>query len=176
MITRTPISTISYNTDYYLYQKLNEKIKSGDIEFFAFIHHLPELDETKAHKHLYIIPSSNIDTFSLQHYLEEIDLSFPDKPLGCLLFRHSKFSDWFLYAIHDKDYLASKNESRLHHYTSDDIVCSSYDYLNELIHISDFAKYKTFARLRESVESGVSFRDLVYNGFIPIQQKPFEIW
>lgn len=171
MITRTAISTISYNTDYYLYQKLNEKIQSGEIEFFCYINHLPEVDEKKAHKHLFVIPSSNIDTFKLQSFLQEIDLSAPDNPpLGCILFRHSKFVDWYLYAIHDKDYLATKNESRAHHYTDSDIVTSSSDYLNELIHSSDFSKYKTFARLRDSVASGVPFRELVYNGFIPIQQ------
>lgn len=171
MVTRSAISTISYNSDYFLYRELSALVVERVIEFFAFVNHLPEEDEKKEHKHLFIIPSSNLDTFTLQKRLQEIDLQNPTMPpLGCILFKHSKFADWYLYCIHDIDYLASKNEMRKYHYTIDDIVSNSADYLNELVHSSDFSKYKTFAKLRDAVSSGVSFRELVYNGFIPVQQ------
>lgn len=171
MITRTAVSTISYNTDHFLIEKLNEKVSLGEIEFFCFINHLPEEDEKKAHKHLFLIPSSTVDTFSLQKFFLEIDITNPDlPPLGCIMFKHSKFSDWYMYALHDKDYLASKCMERKYHYSKDDIFCSSVDYMNELIHTSDFSKFKSFAKFRDAVNADVSFRDLFNNGFIPVQQ------
>lgn len=171
MITRTAISTISYNSDYFLTIKLNELISQGVIEFYSYITHKPEEDEKKEHKHLYIVPSSSIDTFVLQKSLCEIDVANPDMPpLGVLMFRHSKFADWYLYAIHDIDYLSCRGESRKYHYLRDDIISSDDDYFNELVHTSDFSKYKNFSKLRECVASGVSFRELVQNGFVPIQQ------
>lgn len=42
--------------------------------------------------------------------------------------------------------------------------------MNELIHRSDFSKYKVFSKFRESIASGLSFRELFSNGFIPVQQ------
>ena len=72
MITRSNISTISYNTDDFLIFKLNDMIKNHCIEFWAFINHIPEEDERKAHKHLFIIPSGTVDTFALSDILEEI--------------------------------------------------------------------------------------------------------
>ena len=40
MNTRSPIATISYNTDSFLIDNLNALIKEGVIEFYAFISHL----------------------------------------------------------------------------------------------------------------------------------------
>lgn len=171
MNTRSPISTISYNSEQFLIRELNKLIDNKVIEFFAFVYHIPEEDEKKSHRHLFIIPSSQIDTFVLNTLLEELDVDHPDlPPLRCINWCHSKFVDWYLYALHDRDYLASKQESRVYHYSKDDIVCSDWDYMNELIHRSDFSKYKVFAKFRESISSGVSFRELFSNGFIPVQQ------
>ena len=171
MITRTSIATISYNSVPFLVHTLNELIERGVIEFYAFIDHMPESDETKSHKHLFIIPSSNVDTFSLQNQLKEVDLDHPDlPPLGCIMFRHSKFSDWFLYCQHDRDYLAMRGELKEFIYTKDDFIVSDKDYFNELIHTSDFSKFKIFQKLRDAVSSDVSFRDLVSNGFVPVPQ------
>lgn len=49
-------------------------------------------------------------------------------------------------------------------------VVSEYDYFNELIHSCDFSQYTKHKKLREAVQSDVSFRDLFANGFIPVQQ------
>lgn len=171
MNTRSPIATISYNTDSFLIENLNVLIKEGVIEFYAFISHLPEDDEKKIHKHLFVIPSSTIDTFVLNDRLAELDILHPDlPPLGCIRWVHSKFSDWYMYGLHDKDYLASKGESRKYHYDKSDFIVSEYDYFAELIHTSDFSKYKVFNKIRDLVASGVSFRELFSNGFIPVQQ------
>lgn len=171
MRTSTPVSTISYNTDNFLIENLNKFIDDRIIEFWAFINHLPEEDEKKVHKHLYVIPNGLIDTIRLQNLLQEFDLNNPEAlPLGCIRFVHSKFADWFLYAVHDRDYLASKSESRKYHYQKEEIYCSDLDYFSELIHTSDFSKWKTFAKFRDSVQSGVSFKELFANGFVPVQQ------
>ena len=97
MITRSNISTISYNTDDFLTFKLNDMIKNHCIEFWAFINHIPEEDERKEHKHLFIIPSGTVDTFALSDILEEIDFTNPTMPpLGTIFWKHSKFVDWYL--------------------------------------------------------------------------------
>ncbi len=171
MITRSNISTISYNTDDFLIFKLNDMIKNHCIEFWAFINHIPEEDEMKQHKHLFIIPSGTVDTFALSDVLEEIDFTNPSmSPLGTIFWKHSKFVDWYLYSLHDVDYLASKGESRKYHYDKSEFFVSESDYFNELIHSCDFSQYTKHKKLREAVQSDVSFRDLFANGFIPVQQ------
>ena len=87
------LSTISYNTEDYLTAKLDELVITRKIEFYAFIEHLPEDDETKKHKHLLIIPNGTINTDQVQDYLTELDPTKPDgKPLGCIMFRSSTVS------------------------------------------------------------------------------------
>ena len=172
MNTRSPIFTILYNTEQFLIRELNKLIKEDRIiEFYAFIYHYPEEDEKKGHRHLFVIPSTTVDTFSLNERLKQIDVKCPDNaPLGCISWCHSKFADWFLYVLHDSDYLATKCESCKFHYEKQEIVVSDYDYFNELIHRCDFSKYKSFAKFRDMIQSGVGFRELFSNGFIPIQQ------
>lgn len=171
MITRTSIATISYNSVPFLVHTLDDLIASGVIEFYAFVDHLPESDETKSHKHLFIVPSSNVDTFSLQNQLKEVDLEHPDlPPLGCIMFRHSKFADWFMYCQHDRDYLSMRGEVKEFIYSKDDFIVSDRDYFNELIHTSDFSKFKIFQKLRDAVSADVSFKELVSNGFVPVPQ------
>lgn len=171
MITRTSIATISYNSVPFLVHTLDDLIADGVIEFYAFVDHLPESDETKSHKHLFIVPSSNIDTFSLQNQLKEVDLEHPDlPPLGCIMFRHSKFADWFMYCQHDRDYLSMRGEVKEFIYSKDDFIVSDRDYFNELIHTSDFSKFKIFQKLRDAVNADVSFKELVSNGFVPVPQ------
>lgn len=171
MNTRSPIATISYNTNSFLIKELNSLIADKLIEFWAFVEHVPEEDEKKIHKHLYVVPSSTVDTFRINERLSELDVNNPNlPPLGCIRWVHSKFVDWYLYALHDRDYLATKQEERKYHYEKSDIVVSDSDYFNELIHTCDFSKYKMFAKFRDSVASGVSFKTLFSNGFIPVQQ------
>lgn len=173
MRTSTPVSTISYNTDEFLTNMLNTLMHERIIEFWIYINHIPESDEKgKYHKHLYFIPSGLIDTFVLSQRFEEFDLLNPDKPpLACKVFRHSSFVDWYLYALHDKDYLAKKCNREVNYtYTEDDFVMSDELYFCELKHQSDFSKYKNVNKFRSAINSGLSFRELAKNGFVPIQQ------
>lgn len=172
MIVRSPISTISYNTDSFLIRELNRLVEEGILYFWAFVSHLPEDDEKKLHKHVYLVPSSTIDTFMLTNAFKEVDEMHPDlPPLGCMMFVRSKFADWYLYVQHDIDYLTSKGQyARKYTYSKGDIVCSSEDVLNEILHTSDFSKFKNQSKFRDMAKSGVTFLELVNNGLVPIQQ------
>jgi hypothetical protein len=66
--------------------KLNEMIADALLDFWAYIEHLPEQDEKKRHKHLYLVPSKLIDTAVFQKRLQEIDTTdLLAKPLGCIV-------------------------------------------------------------------------------------------
>ena len=166
MRTSKPIATISYNTDSFLIHKLNNLIDIGVIDFYSFIKHLPEEDEKKEHKHLFIVPSGLVDTNSLIKELEEID-DLNDLPLKCMPFRNSKFSDWFMYSLHDENYLASKYMIKKYHYCKDDFIRSDETYFSELIHTSDFTKYKAQKLFLDLVHAGYSFADILEKGVVP---------
>lgn len=172
MKTSKPFSTISYNTIPFLTARLDILLQAGVIEFYAFIKHHPEEDETKEHIHLYVEPSGLIDT--QKGFIDKILEPDPNdplqKPLCCIRCRPSKFADWYMYALHDIDYLATKLETRKYHYRDADFITSSNDVMLELVHESDLSKYKSFKKFRDSVQSGVSFKELFENGFIPVQQ------
>ena len=176
MKTSREISTISYNTKDYLVSKLDAMLKRHNISYYAFIYHKAEADETKDHIHLYIIPNGQIDTDNISKELEQIDPN-PDpktnpenKPLGCKPWRKSKWEDWYLYAIHDKAYLMKKGQTRKNDYKMEDIVSSDHDYMLELIHTIDYAKYKGLSAFIDRIKNGASLPDLIYEGVIPPQQ------
>lgn len=150
--------------------KLNDLINRRKIAFYGFIEHLPEEDEKKAHKHLYIVPNGQINTDEVVDYLLELDPKNPEKPLGCIPFHSSKFTDWYLYSVHDKDYLASKGQSRKYSYRKDEVQVSDSDYFNEEIHRMDLSKLSKIKVLREAVENNIPFEHLLMTGQIPIQQ------
>lgn len=170
MKTSKPFSTISYNSADYLTTKLDDLFQRRVIDFFAWIQHYPEADESKAHKHLYIVPNGRVDTDQVLQYLIEPDPYNPTRPLLCLRPRSSKFADWYLYALHDTAYLATKGQARKYHYGPADIVSADNDYLLEEIHQIDFAKINRLASLREAALRGVPFEELLLSGSIPIQQ------
>lgn len=170
MKTSKPFSTISYNSEQFLYVKLLELVKRRKIDFFAFVHHLPEEDEKKAHKHLYIVPNGKLDTDEVIEYLLELDPSRPSEPLGCIRPKSSKFGDWYLYCQHDPDYLASKGQARQCVYAREEFVVSDEDYFNEEIHQIDMSHLSRTKTLRRAVENDVPFEQMVMLGQIPIQQ------
>ena len=170
MKTSKPFSTISYNSSEFLELKLNDLIIRRKIAFYGFIEHLPEEDEKKAHKHLYIVPNGQINTDEILDYLLELDPKNPDKPLGCIPFHSSKFTDWYLYSIHDKDYLASKGQTRKYSYTKEELTVSDSDFFNEELHCMDLSRLSKVKALRNAVETGVPFELMVMNGQIPVQQ------
>lgn len=169
MRTSKPFSTISYNTESFLQKKLNNLIRDGVLDFWVYIKHLPEVDEKRSHIHLFVIPAKLVDTSSFLPHFVEADISSPNKPpLRCLPVQSSKFGDWYLYGRHDKDYLASKMQSRKYSYSDCDFVCSDADYFNELIRLTDFSVQQRFGRFRDLVLNGAKFYDLVAQGFIPV--------
>lgn len=170
MRTSKPFSTISYNTEDFLNLRLSDLIQRRQIDFFAWVQHYPEEDETKEHKHLYIVPNGRVDTDQMLDFLLEHDPKHPDKPFKCIRPHSSKFADWYLYALHDVTYLASKGQARKYHYVIDDVHTSDSDYLLEEVHTIDFAKLNRFAALRDAAVQGVPFEELLMSGSIPIQQ------
>lgn len=174
MKTSKPFSTISYNTAEFLKQKLDTQVQKRNISFYAFVEHYPEEDERKKHTHLIIVPNGQIQTDTLTDLLQELDPSNPLKPLGVMPWRSSKFGEWYLYSCHDVGYLASKNQSRAHHYQETDFVTSSEDYFHELITTIDRSKYVKTQEFVDRVLRGETFADMLSKGQIPAPQ--FNAW
>lgn len=169
MKTSKPFSTISYNSEEYLIRKLNELVLRRNLEFWCFVHHYAEEDELKVHKHLFIVPNGQVNTDQISEYLLEPDPPNP-KPLGCIRFRSSNFTDWFLYSSHNEAYLLSKGQFRRYKYALNDFKTSDLDYLQEEIHLIDYSKLNRFNALREAIDNGETFTELIKTGSIPIQQ------
>ena len=106
MATQNPISTISYNTEKFLVEKLEAWKKAHIIQAYMYIMHKGE-DGDKDHIHLRIEPNRRIDPMDLSEELKEYKPGMK-KPLGCRPFRPSKEEDWFLYVVHDPEYLKLK--------------------------------------------------------------------
>lgn len=106
MATQKPISTISYNSESFLLEKLETWHKAHIIQAYQYIKHKGE-DGDKDHIHLRIEPNKKLDPMDLQEQLREYVMG-NDKPLSCRPFRPSKEEDWFLYVVHDEEYLKLK--------------------------------------------------------------------
>ena len=170
MRTSKPISTISYNSEKFLQEKIFEFIENGYIDFGCYIYHLPEEDENekKPHYHVLMFPSCRIDTNVLKKEFEEYDENH-DKPLGVTVFMNSKFGDWFLYGLHDVAYLMSKNQKRKHHYLIADFWSSDEDFFRDRVAHVDRSKFAPQERIRNCIEQGLSFEEMVNLGVVPVQ-------
>ena len=129
MATQKPISTISYNSETFLREKLEAWYKAHIIQAYQYILHKGE-DGDKDHIHLRIEPNKKLDPMDLLEQLKEYPHG-ATKPLCCRPFRPSKEEDWFLYAVHDEAYLRAKYRSEKNEklpYSWKDIKASdSYD-------------------------------------------------
>lgn len=171
MKTSKAFSTISYNSEGFLLDKLQRLVDTRKIDFFAFVEHFPEDDETKMHKHLFIVPNGKVDTDQVRSELVEVDPTNPlSPPLGCLPMKSSKFADWYLYSSHDTNYLTCKGQSRKYHYPRDDFQVSDIDYFSEEIHTIDHTRYNRFQELVKAVDEGRSFAEVLAMGIVPLQQ------
>ena len=152
--------------------KLNELKASKFISFWTFIPHKPEDDEAgnKPHKHLYIEPAKRILTDDLREKLIELDINNPTKPLKCLSFRSSKFDDWYLYAMHDRAYLASKGQSRKYQYSFSDFYSSDEDELIFLVKSIDQNALNVYKRMEDAVRKGLTFVEFAKVVTVPVQQ------
>lgn len=170
MRTSKPFSMISYNTRPFLVEKLNELKEGGLVQFWAFVEHLPEDDEKKPHKHLYIIPAKLIDTQRIEKALLELDQNnLLGKPLGAIFPRSSKFDDWYLYALHDQRYLALKGQKRKYHYNDDSITVSCEDTFRELKSLIDYTAINRMSLIIEKAENGESLAEIIKSCNIPLQ-------
>ena len=169
MRTSKEIGTISYNTDEFLQERLEELIRNRVISDYMYIKHLPESDERKEHIHLWLKPNKLLDTMDLQDFFEEIDPGH-SKPLKVLDFRVSKTDDWILYNQHFEPYLKYKGEDREIYYSKDDFRFNDEDQFNHLYNHalkgSEFARrYQILQRLQDDDFSGY---DMVASGLIPL--------
>jgi len=169
--TSREISTISYNTDGFLQFQLNRLISEGIISDWAYIEHIPEGDELKAHKHLILIPSCRVDTLTLSERFREPDDLHPNGlPLGIIDIHVSKFDDWYLYGIHDDAYLASKGLVKKYHYSRSDFKVSNQDWFVQRISRVKFGSYKRQQMIIDALDCGRTVNELLRSGLIPINQ------
>lgn len=168
MKTSRPIATISWNSPAYLEKVCKELQTSKIVSFWCYILHLGEDDEggKKNHIHLYMEPARCIQTLDLKELFNEPDPAHK-KPLGCLDFRPSKFSDWYWYALHDEAYLLSKGLERKYHYNPDSIVNSSPDEMQYRIGTIEPIGSVVVDRIKRLGEAGKSFDDMILSGAIP---------
>jgi hypothetical protein len=154
MKTKRLVSTVGYNSPGFLAETLERLVSAGLVEWAHYIHHKAEEDETKDHWHIVLMPSRSVDTSALQRQFQEIDPANPaGKPLGVQPFRFSsKLDDWLLYAVHDKAYLASKGQTRKHHYAREDVRSTCPELLQEQWHEVNLAKYGLGEIVAEAVE------------------------
>lgn len=106
MATSKPTSTISYNTEAFLKEHLDDWVKSHLIQAYMYICHVGE-DGDKDHIHLRIEPNKALDVMNLTDALKEY-VQGEEKPRGVRPWRPSKEEDWFLYVVHDPEYMRMK--------------------------------------------------------------------
>lgn len=171
MNTRKEISSISYNTENFLKEKLQRLLEEHKISDYMYIYHKHEDDELKDHIHLWMKPNTLLDTMDIQDYLREFDPENPDKPLKCIDFRQSQSDDWILYCVHDPEYLAAKGEARRYKYFKENIVFPDSDTFEynwyHAYHCSKWADQKR--QLTDLFEFEYNKADLIRQGRVPLQ-------
>lgn len=169
MATQKPISTISYNTEFFLKEKLDTWYKAHIIQAYQYICHKGE-DGDKDHIHLRIEPNKKLDPMDLLEQLREFQLG-NDKPLGCRPFRMSKEEDWILYVVHDPTYLKLKygggEKGEKIPYKWQDIVVPEY-YDMEIAYIRAKANLEhTSVNMATRMQNGESPISLILQGENP---------
>lgn len=164
MRTSKPIATISWNTPSFFEGVCGELYDARKISFWAYICHKGEDDEggKKDHIHAYIEPSRTLQTLELRDLYMEPDKEH-NKPLGCLDFRPSKFSDWYFYALHDVTYLAGKAMTRKYHYSPDNIRCSDEREMQYRVGSIEYTA-PAVEKLKRFAVAGKTWRDVVLSG------------
>lgn len=177
MKTARPFSSISYNSFDKLKTVLDDQFNKGNIRFFAFILHLAEKDEEKSHWHVYVEPDGQIDTNQFSNLFTEIQKGDP-APRRWRPCQNSKFDDWYLYSIHDQEYLEAKGQSRQHHYSFNQVISSDVADLKEHIGHIDYTRYTSLGSAIRAARSGESLDD--YLARVPVKMVHFrslqDIW
>ena len=173
MKTQRMISNISYNSDEHFAKVINSLVQRSIVDWCYWIRHNAEKDELKSHIHFVLKPSTRLDTDDLRKELNEMDLAHPSQPLSCTKKWNpvSSLADWMLYAVHDKNYLASKSQSRTFRYEFEDLKSTDTDALLEDWNSIDRTRFDRLRILVESVEKNIPFAVLVQQGIVPIAQR-----
>ena len=165
-MTKEPLSTISYNSEEFLKEKLEEWYQLHWIQCYKYIKHKGE-DGDKDHIHLRIEPNKRLDPMTLTEMLREWEEG-KDKPKGCRPWRPSKEEDWILYAIHDKDYLKIKygggeKGEKLPYKWEDIVVSEEYDIEIAYIRARQYLE-NTCANIMKQIEEGKTAKQLIQEG------------
>lgn len=166
MATQKPISTISYNTEPFLREKLETWLKAHIIQSYMYICHKGE-DGDKDHIHLRIEPNKKLDPMDLTEQLKEYVVG-NEKPLCCRPWRPSNEEDWTLYAVHDEEYLKIKygggeKGEKLPYDWKDVKVPDNYDM--EVCYLRAKSKLKhTSANMSERMRQGEKPLSLIQQG------------
>lgn len=166
MATQKPISTISYNTEDFLKEKLDGWIKAHIIQAYQYIKHKGE-DGDKDHIHLRVEPNKTLDPMNLTEALKEYTKD-SEKPLGCRPWRPSKEEDWYLYALHDKQYLNIKygggdKGEKLPYELSDLKASEGYDIETAVVRAKASLKHSS-ANLVSRMKEGAKPESLIMQG------------
>ena len=166
MATQKPISTISYNTESFLREKLEDWLNGHIIQSYQYICHKGE-DGGKDHIHLRIEPNKRIDPMDLQEELREF-VKDNIKPLGCRPWRPSKEEDWFLYVLHDEMYLKMRygggDKGEKIPYQIEDLR-APFDYdLEEAVTRAKSAMKHTAPAIVTQIQNGKSLGEMIADG------------
>lgn len=164
-MTDQPISTISYNTEEFLKAKLEEWYDAHIIQAYMYIKHIGEGGD-KDHIHLRIEPNKRIDKMELEAELREY-IEGEELPRCCRPFRKSKEEDWFLYAVHDPQYMSIKyadSETEKIPYNDDAIITSPYYDLRTAMLRARQSMKNTSANVLKQIEEGKTARELISEG------------
>ena len=134
--------------------------------------HKGEDDEAgkKDHHHVYVLPAKRIQTDDIRAELTEYDPESPDKPRKTLVWKPSKFADWYLYALHDRRYLALKGQSRKYHYEHEQFVTSSDEDLTCFAREIDLLSLSPYADMQDAIRQGLTWEQYFRRGTVPIPQ------
>ena len=169
MATQKPISTISYNSESFLIEKLQILYDAHIIQAWQYIVHKGE-DGDKDHIHLRIEPNKRIDPMDLTEKFKEFEKG-KDKPLGVRPWRNSKEEDWYLYSVHDSDYLSLKygggdRGEKLPYDWKDIKTSPDYDLETAWIRAKAAQKHST-VNIAMSIQNGQKPVDLLMQGENP---------
>ncbi len=166
MRTRKPISNVGYLNDDYLIAKLDEAIKDGKISFWCFIRHFGDEDLKKDHVHVYVIPTGTIDTVSFSSNFIEFEPGNP-LPLRLLQWQPSKWDDWWLYILHDPDYLEMKHMKRNFVYSPTCVHCSDFEQMEYMISMIDYGNIFSLNKIISAAQCQMSIAQAIKEGIIP---------
>lgn len=168
--TTNPLGFISYNTETFLQNKLNELLNNDCISFWSYIKHKGELNNEilkreKEHYHVRIVPKQSIKINSLKDEFKEF-VNINTEPLGIYIGienqNDSIFGFWYLYAIHDKKFLNSRGmKKEFIDYNPNDIITSNQQTLLYLISNIDYNTIYHDYNMKLYAKDGKRFSDLL---------------